>query len=72
MRILTNIWRIKDNQLRKIGSLIEYNMRNVLLKNHAQNAVEILFPDHFLKNQNWAYIGSNNLTFYIQFGFIVC
>ena len=36
----------------KFGQLIEYNMRYFFLKHHAQNMVEKLFPDPFLKNQN--------------------
>ena len=36
----------------KYGQLIEYNMRTIYHKNHTQNAVEKLFPDPFLKNQN--------------------
>ena len=36
----------------KFGQSIEYNMRNIFLKNHAQNVVEKLFPDPFLKNQS--------------------
>ena len=37
----------------KFGQLIEYNMRNpLLLKNHTQNALEKLFPDSHLKDQN--------------------
>ena len=36
----------------KFGQLLEYNKRNVFLKNHTQNVVEKLFPDTFLKNQN--------------------
>ena len=35
------------------------------MKNHTQNAVEKLFPDHFLENQNWAYLWINILKFYI-------
>ena len=31
-----------------------------------------LFPDHFQKNQNWAYFSVNSLKFYMQFVFIVC
>ena len=35
------------------GPLIEYNMTTIFLKkHHAQNVVEKLFPDPFLKNQN--------------------
>ena len=35
-----------------------------LLKNHTQNGVEKLFPDPFLKNQNWVYLWINILKFY--------
>ena len=43
------------NQTMKLGQLIEHNMRNNF-ENHSQNVVEKLFPDPFLKNQNWAYL----------------
>ena len=36
----------------KFGQLIEYNIRNIFLKNHAQNMVEKLVPDSFLDNEN--------------------
>ena len=36
----------------KFGKLIEYNMRNIFVKNHRQNVLEKLFPDPYLKNQN--------------------
>ena len=36
----------------KFGQLIEYNKRNIFLKNHAQNVVEKLVPDPFLDNEN--------------------
>ena len=48
----------------KYGQLIEYNMRTIYHKNHTQNAVEKLFPDPVLKNQNWAYLWINSLKFY--------
>ena len=35
------------------------------MKNHAQNMVEKLFPDPFLKNQNRAFLWINILKFYI-------
>ena len=41
------------------------------LKNYAKIVVVKLFLNPFLKNQNWAYIWINSLTF-IQFVFIVC
>ena len=45
--ILPNISQSKSNQMMKFGHLIEYNM-----KNHAQNVLQKLFPDPFLKTQN--------------------
>ena len=35
------------------------------MKNYTQNVVKKLFPDHFLKNQNWPYLQINVLKFYI-------
>ena len=35
------------------------------MKNHKQNAVEKLFPDPLLKNQNWTYFWISSLKFYI-------
>ena len=52
IHIFTNISRSKGNQAIKFGQLIEYNIRNIFLKNHTQNVVEKLFPGSFLKNQN--------------------
>ena len=50
IEILSNILRSKDNQIIKFGQLIEYNMKNICLKNLTQNVVEKLFPDPFFKN----------------------
>ena len=53
IHILANISRSKGNQTMTFGPLIEYNMTTIFLKkHHAQNVVEKLFPDPFLKNQN--------------------
>ena len=49
IHILTNISRSKDNQAMKLGQLIEYNITNIVLKNHTQNVVEKLFPHPFLE-----------------------
>ena len=49
---LPNISRIKSNQTMKFDQLIEYDIRNIFLKNHTQNVVEKLFPGPFLKSQN--------------------
>ena len=48
----THISKSKRNQTMKIGQFIEYNMQHSFLKNNTENAVEKLFPDPFLKNQN--------------------
>ena len=32
---------------------------------HTQNLVDMFFPERFIKNQNWAYLWINSLTFYI-------
>ena len=48
--ILPNIARSKGNQKIKFGQLIECNMWNIFLKNHAQNMVEKQVLDPFLKN----------------------
>ena len=37
----------------QFSQLIEYNIGNIFLKNHAQNVMEEQVPDPFLKNQNW-------------------
>ena len=56
--------RSKGNQTMIFGQLIESNMRNIFfLKYHTQNAMEILFPEPFLKNQSWANLSINILKF---------
>ena len=40
----------------KFGQLIEYNMRNILIKNHTQHVVKKLLTVPFLKKENWAYL----------------
>ena len=47
-----NVERRKANQVMKFGQLIECNIETFFLKNHAQNVMEKLFPDAFLKTQN--------------------
>ena len=51
IHILLNISRGKGNQTMKFIQLIVYNTRIFLIKNHAQNVVEKLFKDPYLKNQ---------------------
>ena len=54
--ILPNISRGKGNQTIKFGELMEYNMRNIFLKNHTQDAVEKLSSDPFLEKQNCTHL----------------
>ena len=42
IHILPNISRIKGNQAMEFGQFIEYNIRNICLKNDTQNVVEKL------------------------------
>ena len=46
--ILPNISRRKGNQTMKLGLLIECNIKNIFLENHADNLMEKLFLDPFL------------------------
>ena len=39
VHILPNISRSKGNQTMKCGQLVEYNMREIFIENHAQNVV---------------------------------
>ena len=54
--MLPNISRGKGNQTIKFGELMEYNMRNIFLKNHTQDAVEKLPLDSFLEKKNCAHL----------------
>ena len=60
-----NISWSKGNQTIKFGQL-KKNIKwwKFFLKNHTQNVVEKLFPDHFLNSQIWAYLQINSLKFY--------
>ena len=48
LHILPNISTSKGNQTMKFGQLIDYNVRNIFLKNHTQNVMEKLVPDPFI------------------------
>ena len=50
IHILPNFLRSKGNQTMKFDQLTECNMKTFLKKNHAQNVMEKLAPDPFLKN----------------------
>ena len=50
--ILSNISRIKVNQTMNFEQLIEYNMRNILLKKSYTKNGEETISEPFLKNQN--------------------
>ena len=62
--ILPNVSRRKGNQTMKFCQLKEYSMRNIFLENHTKNVVEKVFPETFLKNQNWTYLWINSLNLY--------
>ena len=64
IHILLNISRRKGSQTMKFGQLIDYNMRNIFLKNHAKNVVEKLVPDPFVKNQSSTHLWINSLKLY--------
>ena len=54
----------------KFCQLIECKMRKIFVENHSQNVKEKLFPDPFLKNQNWVCLWSKVLysLFFIIWG----
>ena len=69
IRSLRNITRSKKKKsINEIWSVNRITWEAFLLKNDTQNLVKKLFPDTFLKNQNWAYLWINSL----QFVFTVC
>ena len=43
----------------KFGQLIEYNMRHTY--DEEKNVTKKLFPDPFLRDQNWVYLWINSL-----------
>ena len=45
---MLNISQIKGNQTMKFCQLVEYNKKNILFKNHAENKARRLVPDRFL------------------------
>ena len=47
IHVLLNISQIKGNQTSKFGQLIEYNKKNILLQNHAENKSKWQVPDLF-------------------------
>ena len=48
VHILRNISQSKGNQTMKLGQLIQYNKRNVFLKNYAEKQAGRLVPDLLL------------------------
>ena len=61
MHILPNILWSENNPTMTFGQLIQYKVRNIFLKNDTQYVAGKLFPEHFLEDQNWAYLWINNL-----------
>ena len=64
-----NISRSIDHRTMKFGQLIKYNMKNIFMKNNAQNLVEKLIPGPFLKIRI-QHISGSTLWSSIQFVFI--
>ena len=56
IQILLNISRCKGKQTMKVGQLIEYNMSNIFLKKSYTKCAGELFPEPYLKYQNWVYL----------------
>ena len=56
IHILPNISRSKNNQTKKNGQLIEFNMTNAFLKKSYTKCGRETSPRPFLKNQNRAYL----------------
>ena len=48
IHIFPNVSQSKDNQTMKFGQLIEYNKRNSLFKNYAENEARRLVQDLFI------------------------
>ena len=46
--VFSNIARSKGSKTMKFGQLIEYDVRDILWNNHAENEAGILVPDCFL------------------------
>ena len=61
---MSNISRSNGDPTTKLGQLRISHEEHFFLKNHAQNVVKKLFPDLFLKSQNWAYLWINIVNFY--------
>ena len=48
IHLLPNISQSKGNQTMRFDHLIEYNKRNIFLKNYVENEARTLVPDLFL------------------------
>ena len=58
-------WSTEGNQTIQFGQLIEYYVKNIFLKNHAENEPVRLVPDHycfFQKNIIWGKKSDSNLV----------
>ena len=47
----------------KFGQLIEYHIRNIFIEKSYTKCVKKLFPQPYLKDQNWAYLWINSVKF---------
>ena len=57
------ISEVKATRQWHLVSWLHITWGTFLLKNHTQNVVKKLFPDSYLKSQNWAYLWINIVKF---------
>ena len=64
IHILPNISRSKGNETMKIGQLIEYNMRNILVEKSYTKCGGETIPRPFSRKSKLSYLWMNSLKFY--------
>ena len=62
MYILPDSSWSKRNKTLKFGQLTEYDLRNIFFEKRAQNMMEKLVPELFLKNQIQVYMSKSRTT----------
>ena len=54
IHIMANIWRIKGNQTRKFGHLIEYNIKNIFVEKSYTKCAGDTIPRPFSKKSKFS------------------
>ena len=54
IHIMANIWRIKGNQTRKFGHLIEYNIKKIFVEKSYTKCVRDTIPRPFSKKSKFS------------------